>query len=558
MTNRMWSKWNTMSVSRKLTVIPLLFIAAIAGVLAYNVKALNDMQTDGFLIHMAARQRMLLHRQMTQALLITHGYEHPKPMPAKPDRDRYLALTRNADYLATRQLAMDTLEGMLAGTHIFEMQSGAFRDVPSPYSEELRAKLIASRTAFINYFDQSDKFMKLSPSDPGYAKALEDLLDTCDKTATLVRGAAVQTSTDMQTRIRNMIVRQAILCSVATLLALVAGWLITRGLANRLGQVVGLAAEIGQGNLAVKQLHVDSADEVGELGQTFNQMIVALRELTSSTKQAAENLKSASTEILASTQEQAASSKEQAATIQQISTTMEQVRQSGTQITERAQNVATSAEATSAISLQGLSAVQETTRTMESIREQIEETAETIVALSEKTQLIGEIITTVNELAERSHLLSLNAAIEAAAAGEQGNRFSVVASEMKNLADQAKESTVQVRQVLNEIQKGIHGSVMLTEEAVRRSEAGKHQSEITEQTIRRMTDTTQESIHAFQQIIGATGQQQIGFEQVTQGMHEIRQAATQTAASTTQLEKAVKHLDLQGTQLRDAVERYQL
>ena len=102
---------------------------------------------------------------------------------------------------------------------------------------------------------------------------------------------------------------------------------------------------------------------------------------------------------------------------------------------------------------------------MEAIREQVEEVAEKIVALSQKTQAVGEIIATVNDIAEQSNLLALNAAIEAATAGEQGSRFSVVANEMKHLADQAKEATVQVRTILGDIQKGINSSVMLTEEA---------------------------------------------------------------------------------------------
>ena len=220
--------------------------------------------------------------------------------------------------------------------------------------------------------------------------------------------------------------------------------------------------------------------------------------------------------------------------------------------------MAAAAEATSATSRAGLQAVQDTNRTMEAIREQVEEVAENIVALSEKTQAVGEIIATVNDIAERSNLLALNAAIEAAGAGEQGSRFSVVASEIKNLADQAKESTVQVRTILGDIQKGINSSVMLTEEAVKRVETGKQQADVTEQTIRQMADTTQESVQAFQQIIGATNQQQIGFEQVTQGMQDIRQAATQTAAGTVQLEKAVANLNSLSQQLREAVGRYQL
>jgi methyl-accepting chemotaxis protein len=237
---------------------------------------------------------------------------------------------------------------------------------------------------------------------------------------------------------------------------------------------------------------------------------------------------------------------------------MDEISQSGAQISGRAKQVAAAAEATGAASTSGMQAVQDTTRTMAAIREQVEEVAENIVALSEKTQAVGEIIATVNDIAERSNLLALNAAIEAAAAGEQGNRFSVVAQEMKNLSDQAKDSTVQVRTILGDIQKGINSSVMLTEEAVKRVEMGRQQADITEKTIRQMASTTLESVQAFEQIIGAGGQQQIGFEQVSQGMKDIRQAATQTAASTAQLEKAVANLNALSLELKQAVGRYKV
>ncbi|MCJ2023066.1 methyl-accepting chemotaxis protein, partial [Methylobacterium sp. J-067] len=106
-----------------------------------------------------------------------------------------------------------------------------------------------------------------------------------------------------------------------------------------------------------------------------------------------------------------------------------------------------------------------------------------IVGVSEKTQAIGEIIESVNDISERTHLLALNAAIEAAAAGESGRSFAVVASEMKLLADQAKAATGQVRAILGEIQRGINTSVMLTEEAVKRSAVGKTRSDTTQRTI---------------------------------------------------------------------------
>jgi methyl-accepting chemotaxis protein len=206
----------------------------------------------------------------------------------------------------------------------------------------------------------------------------------------------------------------------------------------------------------------------------------------------------------------------------------------------------------------GLQAVQNSTRIMEGIREQAEAVAENVVMLSEKTQAIGEIIATVNDIAEQSHLLALNAAIEAAAAGEHGRSFSVIASEVKNLADQSREATVQVRSILGEIQKGINSSVMLTEEAVKRVESGKQQSDVADRTIREMIENIQQSVQAFQQIVAGSNQQQIGFVQVMQAIRDIGQATQQTAASTRQLEKAAVNLTALAQQLQKAVAIYRI
>jgi methyl-accepting chemotaxis protein len=337
----------------------------------------------------------------------------------------------------------------------------------------------------------------------------------------------------------------------------VSGTLIQRSITVPLGRFAEFVDRVGRGDLT-GQTQVTNNDEVGQLGEGINQMVAGLKGMSQQVLTVTETINAASAEILASTQQQAAGTKEQAATIQEITATMDEVREAAAQIAEKAKQVATIAEASVSSTVAGLGTVQEANRTMEAIRQQVEDVAETIVALSEKTQAVGEIISTVNDLAERSNLLALNAAIEAAAAGEQGNRFSVVANEIKNLADQAKESTLQVRTILEDIQKRINSSVMLTEEAVKRTETGKQQADLSEQMIRRMAETTQESVQAFQQIIGATGQQTIGFQQVAQGMRDIGQAASQTAAGTVQLEKAVASLNSQSHQLRESVRRYQL
>lgn len=343
----------------------------------------------------------------------------------------------------------------------------------------------------------------------------------------------------------------------AVAIAMGVAFLIRRSIIHPLTSFMAFVERVGEGDLT-RKTELTGADELGRLGSTLNAMVDGLKDLARQNREATENLNAATAEIRASSQEQAASVEEQLAAVQETAATVDEITHSGAQIGKRAQEVITSAQATAQTSNEGLRAVDETARAMDAIRDQAEAVAENIVALSEKTQAIGDIISTVNDISERSHLLALNAAIEAAAAGENGRSFSVVASEMKLLADQAKDATTQVRSILGDIQRGINSSVMLTEEAVKRVAAGKERTDTTQRTITEITSRVQESVHTFQQIVASTNQQQLGIEQVMGALQNIRQASQQTAVGTRQLEEAAGNLARLSQQLLGLAERYRL
>ncbi|MGF9758799.1 methyl-accepting chemotaxis protein [Microvirga sp. 0TCS3.31] len=353
--------------------------------------------------------------------------------------------------------------------------------------------------------------------------------------------------------------RTSIIVAVAgtALLSLIISYLLRSSIITPLGAFMGFVERIGRGELG-GQMATTGKDEIGHLGATLNSMVEGLRQLARQSREATENLNAAAAEIRASTQEQAASVEEQLAAVQETAATVDEITHSGTQIGKRAQEVIATAQAAAQTSMAGLQAVDDTARAMDAIREQAEAVAENIVALSEKTQAVGEIIASVNDISERTHLLALNAAIEAAAAGENGRSFAVVASEMKTLADQAKDATTQVRSILGDIQRGINSSVMLTEEAVKRVTAGKERTDITQQTITGISGQIQESVQTFQQIVASTNQQQLGIEQVMGALQNIRQASQQTAAGTRQLDTAAANLSQLSQQLLGLAERYRL
>ncbi|MBP2298937.1 methyl-accepting chemotaxis protein [Azospirillum picis] len=344
---------------------------------------------------------------------------------------------------------------------------------------------------------------------------------------------------------------------VVFLTAVVVAFLIGSSITRRLGRAIDFVTRVGHGDLT-QEIAIAGKDELAILGQHLNEMAGRLKSMATTTRETAESVHAATAQIRASTQQQSASVAEQLAAVEQTTATLSEITESGAQINRRAQDVAQGAQTVAASSHSGMKAVDDTIQAMDAIREQAEAVAENIVMLSERTQAIGEIIVTVNDIAERCHLLALNAAIEAAAAGEHGRTFSIVAGEIKSLADQSKEATSQVRSNLSEIQHGINASVMLTEEAVKRVAAGKRQTDATQSTIRTMAENIQESVLAFQQIVAGTNQQQIGLEQVIQALQNIREASSQTAAGTRQLEGAAANLNNLGQGLVEAVRNYRV
>jgi len=278
------------------------------------------------------------------------------------------------------------------------------------------------------------------------------------------------------------------------------------------------------------------------------------RNITRTLRDSIAQLSSSSAEILATTTQVASGAAETATALSETTTTVEEVKQTSQVASQKTKYVSESAQKSVQISETGKKAVGETTEVMNRIREQMESIAESIVRLSEQSQAIGEIIASVNDLAEQSNLLAVNAAIEAAKAGEQGKGFAVVAQEVKSLAEQSKQATAQVRAILGDIQKATSAAVMATEQGSKAVEMGVKQSAEAGESIRMLADSIAEAAHAATQIAASAQQQLVGMDQVALAMENIKQASTQNVAGTKQAEQAAQALNMLGEHLRSMTE----
>ena len=201
---------------------------------------------------------------------------------------------------------------------------------------------------------------------------------------------------------------------------------------------------------------------------------------------------------------------EEETAIHQTTTTADEVRQTVALTTEKARAVAKEVRETADISREGRRAVEESVRGTQEARTRMETLAERILALSDQAQAIGEIVRTVNGLAEQSNLLSVNAGIEAAKAGEAGRGFAVVAGEVKSLAEQSRQATAQIRDILGEIQAATQAAVMAAEQGVKASEAGEAITIEAGEAIRELGERLSRSSDSAQQILASAQQQLTG------------------------------------------------
>jgi methyl-accepting chemotaxis protein len=339
--------------------------------------------------------------------------------------------------------------------------------------------------------------------------------------------------------------------------AVIIGFLLTRSITRPVNIAVKVADRLSKGDLSI-DIPGYSKDEMGMMLASMNRMAGNLRDQIREIAEGTAVISGSAAEISSTTAQFATTTQEVAASVNQVVVSMKEVKQTSELSNEKAKEMADRAKSVVQTSRSGEAAVQQTIDIINAIQEQMMSIADSVVRLSDQSQSIGEIITAVDDVADQSRLLAVNASIEAIKAGEQGKGFTVVADEIKNLAEQSKQSTSQVRTILTDIQKATGAAVMTTEKGSKAVENGVKQASQTGSAIQILGENIDQTSQNAVQIEATSRQQSAGIDQVFSAMESIGNAIRQSAESARQLEESTRSLDELGKKLKTIVDKYNL
>jgi methyl-accepting chemotaxis protein len=322
--------------------------------------------------------------------------------------------------------------------------------------------------------------------------------------------------------------------------------------------IEALVRLVVQGDLSgAVRLGVDDA-ALAPLISSVGQVMETLKRFVNEIREAALQLSTSSAEVLAAATQNESSTSAQASAIHETTATMEELKGASHQIAENAQMVAAIAEQTLSGGRQGEGAIKAFMLSMEKVRHNAVEVDDAIGKLSRRVERIGTVVEVIDEIADRSDLLALNAALEGAKAGEAGRGFSIVAAEMRRLAENVMESTKEIKNLITEIREATHAAKEASDGNKREAAEGEKLGGTAMGNVSGILTGIQETSDAARVIHLATQQQRTATEQVVQSMSEIEEVTRQAQAGSRQATGAAAELTKLAERLAELVKRFKV
>ena len=335
--------------------------------------------------------------------------------------------------------------------------------------------------------------------------------------------------------------------------------LIRKSIVGPIRQVVDALSDIasGEGDLT-KRIPVKTNDEVGQLAKGFNTFAQKIHDTIAQVSNSAQDVASAATEIAAASDEMANGLQQQSSQVHQISSAIEEMNASIVEVAHKSEDAAKQAIKSGDVAEEGGTIVNQTVHEMQSIKETVNASAVSVQELGKRGEQIGQIIAVINDIADQTNLLALNAAIEAARAGEHGRGFAVVADEVRKLADRTTKATGEIAQSITAIQDETKLAVDRMSEGTDQVSQGVEKASIAGESLSEIVNSVRAVSDMIQSIAAAADQQSTASTQVANNIENISSVTRQTSQGAEQAAEASGQLSAKAEQLQSLVKQFKI
>ncbi|KWS98228.1 chemotaxis protein [Pseudomonas syringae pv. cerasicola] len=337
--------------------------------------------------------------------------------------------------------------------------------------------------------------------------------------------------------------------ALALVLSILAAWVITRQITTPLQETLEVVERVASGDLS-RNLKVDRKDELGKLQATIQRMTVSLRELVGGIRDGVTQIASAAEELSAVTEQTSAGVNSQKVETDQVATAMHEMTATVQEVARNAEEASEAAVAADRQARDGERVVNEAIAQIERLASSVGNSSEAMGALKQESDKIGSVLDVIKSVAEQTNLLALNAAIEAARAGEAGRGFAVVADEVRSLAQRTQKSTEEIEALIARLQSGTQQAATVMDSSRELSTSSVELTRRAGGSLESITKTVS-AIQAMNQQIAAAEEQSATAEEINRSIINVRDvseqtsaASEETAASSVELARLGNHLQL--------------
>ena len=529
------------TVRRKMLIPALAAVAATVlatGVTAYlsarATRGLQEVEDEDFPV-LRFNQTMLNSLKELHLLLLNVGEaESMDGMDIPDDLHQYIAQKIQSDgpKVLGGEAAVQKLQAELEG-YFTAARALAVERVQMQLKAKRAISSVKNQLVIHSDATPEERGMKreLSAVENKYGVLYDRFTGEVDKAGAAMTAALAGAKSDQW---KSVIVGAAILLASAILAGL-AAWLIAKRASRPLRTLSEVALRVAEGDLT-QEVKVESNDEVGLLATSFQRMVTRLRELVGTLKGAAQELAVAAEQLSDHTRAQSAMLEQQASGVAETSSTTRELEQTSSVAASRAASVLEVARRAAEMSDAGRTSAEKSAGELQRIQASVETIVGQSSGLLDQARQVGDIVETVRDLATQSHVLSLNASIEAAKAGEAGKSFGVVAQEVRALAEQSGESASRIGKIVEDILSAVQSTRDMTERGSKDMTGSLAQVRSSGESLREIGSIVRETSDAALQIASAVQQQSTGIAQIASAMRDLDKGMEETIGRIRSLE----------------------